>query len=114
MAGAPTTSLRLNAMVDVAVVVDDGPAVLCLEPHSHAPPSRAISASAPIVSMAQMMIWDAVMRVPTAFVPISVVPKSGPTHSDDWELLWDTGAICPNVPTVPAGRKTLPNAAIID
>src|SRR5260370_6182134 len=44
---------------------------------------------------------DAVMRVPTAFVPISVVPKSGPTHSDDWELSWDRGAICPNVPTVP-------------
>jgi hypothetical protein len=66
-----------------------------------------MSASVPNVSMAQMMIWDAVMRVRTAFVPISVVPKSGPTHSDDWELLWDTGAICPNVPTVPAGVRTL-------
>jgi hypothetical protein len=35
-------------------------------------------------------------------VPVPTVPTLPPTHSDDWELLWDRGEVCPSVPTVPA------------
>jgi hypothetical protein len=55
-----------------------------------------MTASAPSVSMVQMRTRDADQRVPTAFVPTEIVPTSAPTHSDDWELFWDTGAICPD------------------